>query len=80
MRCEEFQAFQESRRMNGSVLTLTILVKSPELLGIVPSKKVGIVLVVALIEFQVVVIKSTASAAGRLYHRPYAVLCTYLHP
>ena len=77
---EEFQAFQESRRMNGSVLTLTILVKSPELLGIVPSQKVRIVLVVALIEFQVVIIESTASATGRLDHGPDAVLGAYLHP
>ena len=77
---EELQSLQERWRMNGSVLTLTILIKSPELFGIVPSQKVRIVLVVALIEFQVFVIKSTASAAGRLDHGPDAVLCTYLHP
>ena len=77
---KELQSLQERWRMNGSVLALTILIKSPELLGIVPSQKVRIVLVVALIEFQVVVIESTASAAGRLDHGPDAVLCTYLHP
>ena len=77
---EELQSLQERWRMNGSVLALTILIKSPELLGIVPSQKVRIVLVVALIKFQVIVIKSAASAAGRLDHGPDTVLCTYLHP